>query len=197
MENMAFDAVREGEGGLRYGFVTGGERVALIKAGLGGDIFGDANKYLQIAHLLKEKYGFGAVVASNPEGARNWEASDLAALSAYGREAGIAHPEYFFFGHSNGGAKGLSLAAAGVPFRRMVLVNMPLMINFHKTKQYISAIPETEITAVYGEGDPSYPYLPFLEGKYQHLEVLRIPAADHNFRGMLPAFVALAELLAE
>ena len=194
---MEFDQIREGGVGLRYGFVFGGDRVAFIKVGLGGDIFGDANKYLQIAHLLKKKYGFGAVVASNPEGEKSHREEDLAALAAFVREGGLSSPAYFFFGHSNGGIKGLELAAAGVPFRRMVLVNMPLMINFHKTKQYLSAIPHAEVALVCGEGDPSYPYLPFLEGKYAHLEVLRVPAADHNFRGMLPAFVALAELLAE
>ena len=195
MGEMAFDAVREGEGGLRYGFVTGGKRVALIKAGLGGDIFGDANKYLQIAHLLRGKYGFGAVVASNPEGARNWEASDLAALSAYAREAGIAHPEYFFFGHSNGGAKGLSLASMGVPFRRMILVNMPLMINFHRTKEYIARIPQTSILAVFGERDPSISYVPFLEGRFENLRVLTVSGADHNFKGMADEFVGLSDFL--
>ena len=192
---MEFDQIREGGAGLRYGFVFGGDRVAFIKVGLGGDIFGYANKYLQIAHLLKEKYGFGAVVASNPEGKKSHREEDLAALAAFAREGGLSSPSYFFFGHSNGGIKGLELAAAGVPFRRMVLVNMPLMINFHKTKQYLSAIPHAEVTLVCGEGDPSYPYLPFLEGKYENLQILRVSGADHNFRGMLPEFIALSEHL--
>jgi hypothetical protein len=116
MGEMTFDAVRETAEGLRYGFVKGGERVALIKAGLGGDIFGDANKYLQIAHLLREKYGFGAVVASNPEGARNWEASDLAALSAYAREAGGPIPNISSSGIPTGARRGFPLPRRACPF---------------------------------------------------------------------------------
>ena len=84
-----------------------------------------------------------------------------------------------------------------VAFEKMILVNMPLMINFHKTKAYLAAIPKTEIIAVYGELDPSFRYVPFLSGKFQNLNVLKIPKADHNFAGMRTEFIDLSELLFE
>ena len=72
---------------------------------------------------------------------------------------------------------------------------MPLMINFHKTKRYLSAIPQTEVLAVFGELDPSFAYVPFLDGRYGHVKVLTVPYADHNFMGMTEEFVRLGRLL--
>ena len=77
----------------------------------------------------------------------------------------------------------------------MVLVNMPLMLNFHKTKRYVSAIPQTDIVAIYGQHDQSVPYLPFFEGKFENVKVLTVPNADHNFKGMLNEFIDLSDYL--
>ena len=77
----------------------------------------------------------------------------------------------------------------------MLLVNMPLMINFHKTKRWLAEISQTDVIAVYGERDPSYSYLPFINGRMDNLEVRIIPGADHNFAGRIDMFVALADEL--
>ena len=97
---------------------------------------------------------------------------------------------------NNGCVKGLELAASGIPFTKMVLVNMPLMINFHKTVQWISTMPETNIVTVYGETDPSYRYISFLDiKKLENVEILKVPGADHNFKGMMEQFIELSEKL--
>ena len=180
---------------LDYGMMRGGPQIVFIKSGLGSDHSGFENKYLRMAHGLHETYGCGVIVASNPQDGESHAESDRVILEQYASEHGIDDPEVFFFGSSNGCIKGLELADHGVDFRRMVLVNMPLMINFHKTKRYILSIPQTEILTVYGELDPSIPYVPFLEGRFRNVKVMTIPHADHNFKDMGTEFISLCDLL--
>ena len=72
---------------------------------------------------------------------------------------------------------------------------MPLMINFHKTKQYITLATQTEIVAIYGQHDPSFPYVPFLDGKLHNVKVVTVLNADHHFKGMLNDFINLSDML--
>ena len=88
------------------------------------------------------------------------------------------------------------MAESGTQFTKMVLVNMPLMEDFHKNVERMKAIPETKICTVYGERDPSLKYLPFLELlNPENVEIVKIPHADHNFRGMTDSFIELADWL--
>ncbi len=180
---------------IDYGVVRGNHKIVFVKAGLGGDHVGDEGKYLIMARRLRETYGCSVIVSANPYDGRAHIRQNKDVIEQYMAEEQIDSPELFFFGHSNGGVKGLQLACAGVAFRRMILVNMPLMINFHKTKRYISEIPQTGILAVYGEKDPSYPYMPLLEGRAENLSAMALPQADHNFKGMLQEFIGLSDWL--
>jgi predicted esterase len=182
---------------IDYGVVEGGNRIVLIKTGLGSDYFGYENKYLTMAFQLRDQYGFSVLVASNPHDGRRHTRMDQQALEQCTADLCGGSPELYFFGHSNGGIKGLELTSTGISFKKMVLVNMPLMINFHKTKRYISAIPQTTILAIFGEQDPSVSYAPFLERAAENVRVLTIPQADHTFRGMTNEFIGLSEWLME
>lgn len=191
---MIFDDILQADG-ICYGFVKGNRRIVFIKCGLGGSCAGYENKYLKMARHLKEKYGCSVIVASNPNDNKDHMDTDRQTVEKYISDNGIPFPELFFFGHSNGCTKGLALAASGVRFERMVLVNMPLTINLHKTGQYISQIPDTAIVAVYGDSDPSYPYIPFIRGKYENVKVISVPKADHNFQGLMSEFIHLGDKL--
>lgn len=179
---------------LPYGYLPGNEKVVFIKAGLGGDFLGYENKYLKIARLLHEKHGCTVVSVSNPYEKGYSVSDDSAILESMLRQLGIEHPELYLFGNSDGCRKGLALAAE-IPFRRMILVNMPLTINLHRTRRYLSLIPDTDVIAVYGERDVSYPYAAILEGKSERVQVIRVPDADHNFAGKTEEFIRLAEML--
>ncbi len=181
--------------GMNYGVVKGDHRIFFVKPGLGSDHVGYENKYLRMSYLLREKYGCSIIVASNPHDGVSHVNNDKSILEQYVTENSIESPELYFFGSSNGGIKGLELTDHGVVFRNMVLVNMPLMINYHKTKRYISAIPQTNILAVYGEYDPSVPYIPFIDGKFEHVKVVIIPRADHNFKERINEFIDISERL--
>ena len=182
------------EGELEYGYIPGNEKVVLIKAGLGGDYRGYENKYLRIARLLHEKHGCTVISVSNPYEKNFGVSDDRAILETVFRKLGIERPELYLFGNSDGCRKGLALAAE-VSFRRMILVNMPLTINFHRTRRYLSLVPDTDVIAVYGEKDVSYPYAALLEGKSERVKVIRVPKADHNFAGKTEMFIALSENL--
>ena len=180
---------------IDYGFVKGNNKIVFIKSGLGGNYLGYENKYLIMAYQLHDKYGCSVIVSSNPHDGRSHSSNDKQIIEQYIADSHIGFPELFFLGHSNGGIKGLELANANVEFKKMILVNMPLMINFHKTKRYIFSIPQTKIIAVYGEQDPSSPYIPFLEGIAKNIKVIKFLRADHNFKGLLKEFIDLSNLL--
>ena len=178
---------------VRYGIKYGNEKLVFVKAGLGGGIPGYCEKYLKIAERLNGKYGCTVICASNPTEIRDQTAIDKFAIDEAVRELGVSSYETYFFGHSNGGVKGLELARAGISFKKMILVNMPLMINMFKTKDMISKIPNTMVTLVYGSLDPSVPYIPFFDGKFQNVSVTVFSGTDHNFSGILSEFIALAD----
>lgn len=191
---MEFDQVLHLEG-ADFGICKGNHTVVFIKSGLGGSMIGHEERYLKMAYRLREQNGCTVIAASNPDDGKEHTERDRQIIEQYVRENHISAPKLLLFGNSNGCIKGLALAQAGVLFERMVLVNMPLMINFHKTKQHLATLAQTEIVAVYGQRDPSFSYIPFLEGKAQHLRVLQILDADHNFSGMTQAFLELGDLL--
>ena len=105
-----------------------------------------------------------------------------------------------YIGASMGATQGLVLATRHFAFRPMLLINMPLMINFHKIKDAL-ARAKADVTFVYGKEDPSHPYLPYLEQaaeRTSHIGGRRIEViegADHNFGGHLEEFIALGRLL--
>ena len=177
---------------VEYGYILGSSKILYIKAGMGGSYIGYENKYLKIAHRINEKYGFSVICVSNP--APLPIIVDKTILGRFIKEHHVQNPEMFFFGHSNGCIKGLELGADGIPFIKMVLVNMPLMINFHKTVHWINSMPNTDIVTVYGEADPSYRYIPFLQIENSgNPEIIKVSGADHNFTGMIEQFIELSE----
>ncbi|MBQ5633750.1 MAG: hypothetical protein IIV11_02565 [Clostridia bacterium] len=190
---MSFDYIGKTESGIEFGVIAGGENILFIKAGLGGNFSGYLDKYLKIAKRLNEIAGFSVISASNPHDGKSHVADDRAIIDDFITRSNIKSPRLFFLGHSNGGIKGLELCASGVAFRKMLLINMPLMINFHKTKRYISSVPDTDIKMVYGELDPSFSYVPFIGGRFRNVTVSTVPGADHNFSDMLDEFIALCD----
>ena len=192
---MQFDYVYMSGANHSYGFVRGNENIVFIKSGLGGSCFGFENKYLQIARRLNSKFGATIICASNPHDNKSHIEVDRRAIDDYIIENNISYPNLYFFGNSNGCIKGLQMSSAGCHFNKMVLVNMPLMINYHRTKAMIQEAKNTDILAVYGGKDPSVSYLPYIKDKYVNFKTNVFPQADHNFKGMLDEFIALADHL--
>lgn len=192
---MDFDCVRSVRDDLKYGLIKGDGRIVFVKVGLGGDHLGYENRYLKMARLLHDSFGCSVIVASNPQDGQNHIEEDRSIIKEYVLDEGIEDSELLFFGHSNGCIKGLALTGVGVSFSKMVLVNMPLMINFHKTKGYIAANQKTDVVAVYGDLDPSYPYTPYIKDKFPNLRLVTAENTEHNFFRKTDEFINLSRFL--
>ena len=192
---MIFDYVSQYDDRIEFGVIKGNSKIVFIKPGLGGSYLGYEEKYLKIAMRLHQNFGCSVICVSNPHDNKKHIDSDREIIEQYISDNNITHAELFYFGHSNGGIKGLELASSGISFCKMLLVNMPLMINLHKTKKYITEIPKTEIIAIYGEKDPSFSYTPFLDGLFENVKISSFPQADHHFKGFLDEFISLSDLL--
>ena len=193
---MTFDAektvVQEDGLTIEYGLMHGNNRIVIIKAGAGGSYTGYEEKYLRIAHRLREAHGCTVLCLSNYAN-DSFERGDVAVIRELIAEMG-GEVELCYIGNSNGSTQGLLTATKYFAFRRMVLVNMPLMLNFHRIKAALTRA-DTEIRFVYGEGDPSISYVPFLrnasakEGNLARTEIVTVDGADHNFEGMTDVFI--------
>ena len=138
---------------IEYGCIVGSNRIVYIKVGMGGSYIGYEEKYLKMARRLNDNYGCSVICVSNPLPHGRSVALDQVIIQDLVKRYNIQNPEMFFFGNSNGCVKGIEMAESGTQFTKMVLVNMPLMEDFHKNVERMKAIPETKIRAVYGEKD--------------------------------------------
>ena len=182
---------------VEYGIIEGNSHVVFIKSGAGGNYLGSQEKYLKMARLLNEKYGCTVICASNPD-RDSFTKCDLRLLSEYIETNIMDEPSLYFIGASNGAYQGLVTASKHFRFIKMILINMPLMINYHKSKAALDSLTDTEVLFVYGDLDPSFKYVPFLQTRYRDRFKIRIrEGADHNFRGMIDEYIALADLLIE
>jgi pimeloyl-ACP methyl ester carboxylesterase len=195
---MIFDTekivIREDGLRIEYGLIHGNDRIVIIKAGAGGSHIGYEEKYLKIARRLRDTHGCTVLCLSN-YASDSFARGDAAVIRKLIAEMG-GEVELYYIGNSNGSTQGLLDATQYFDFRRMVLVNMPLMMNFHKIKEALTRA-DTEIRFVYGEKDPSISYVPFLrnagqkEGNLARVEIVTVKGADHNFVGMTDVFMEL------
>lgn len=154
----------------RYGIVKGNHNTLFIKVGSGGSIQGYQNKYLKIARSVNYKYGLTVVVASNIE---------TSIINDFENVKEYLCGDIYFMGMSNGASQGIQNLYDDDRIKSMLLVNCPLMINLHKTKEGISKY-KGKITFVFGTKDPSFNYLPLIQD-FRNVRVVTILGQDHNF----------------
>ncbi len=178
------------DGEISIGYIPGSDKLLFIKTGQGGTIYGDENKYLNLAHYVNQKYGFSVFVSSTLSDSREAYENDIALLEEC---LGGADYEIYFLGVSKGGLIGLWHWADNPRIKRMVCINAPLMINFHgKTLPGVKKLGKGNLTMVYGSRDPSYKYTPFVD-KWTTVEI--IEGADHNLMGLESNFSQMIERL--
>ena len=175
----------------KYGIVFGGNVLVYIKTGNGGNIYGYENKYLKIANKIYDELGYAVLVASNPvEEKCNLQREIGNVFDAFGIYNTFA--DIIYIGFSDGANIGAQQGYLIPEIKRMLLINGPLMINFHKTKRGILAFKNEKIEMIYGEQDRSYNYvglLNFIDSKL--LEVNTLEGIDHNFTNALLDFEQL------
>lgn len=91
---------------LEYGIVFGSnnKKLLFIKAGQDGSARGYRNKYLKLAHEIREEYGMSVVCSSNPDTEINQMDHAMQILSKEGLLA--ADTQVYFAGFSKGASIG-------------------------------------------------------------------------------------------
>ena len=186
MDNDFDEVIKKEE--IEYGSVRGNENIVFLKAGAGGSFRGYGDKYLKMAIALHERDGATVICASNPSDALSLK-HDETVLSEVVNEL-TKSPVLKFIGVSRGAHLGIVHLSERFDFEKMLLINMPLMINFHKA---IKAIEGENVTFVFGSLDPSASYVPFLKGCCD--DVVMIEGADHKFTDMIEEFIELVNLI--
>lgn len=164
-----------------YGIVKGNNIVVYIKVGNGGSIEGYNNKYLIISNNINKKYGYTVIVSSNPVDLKEKESiyNDMSFIEQYMNNN---IKEIYGLGHSNGGVILLNYAYLFPKIKKVLSINAPLNINWHKIKEGITLSTAKSIQAVYGTFDPSYRYIELLKAiNKENLEVIEINGMDHDF----------------
>ena len=174
----------------RHAFLLGDKYapVVLIRSGAGGTFNGYSDKYLEIAKALQTEGKYSTISSSNNGIESFQEAITLSKKLARELEA----DKIFFIGSSLGALQGLQQEAEEPLFSKMILINPPLMVNFHQTTLQAVKQVHSRVNFVFGSMDPSARYIPFLSnvlGKKPNISFTLIPNADHHFSGMLNEFV--------
>ncbi len=189
---MEFDyEITRDNGQISYGIVNGSESIVFIKAGAGGSHTGYENKYVRMAHAIHKNDGSTVICASNPSDAlsREYDGAVLMQLIR-SKAAADTKPVLRFIGVSRGAFFGLTELAECFEFNKLLLINMPLMINFHKVKK---ARAISRAVFVFGSADPSVPYVPFLKRHTENITLIQ--GANHNFEGKTEDFISLYNLI--
>ncbi len=155
----------------KYGIVLGYNEVFLIKTELNGSIYGFQNRYLKMAKRINFEYGLTVIVANN--------LSDTTLEDDFYNLKDYIKGDIYFMGMSNGGTSAIQDENISSKIKKMLLVNLPLMINLHKTKDGIK-LYKGKLTFVYGSKDPSFNYLPLIQD-FRNANIVVIPNQDHNF----------------
>ena len=97
-------------------------------------------------------------------------------------------------GHSNGGLIGIRFGINYPQIKRMLLINTPLMINIHKTKECIKNFKGEKLTMVYGNLEQSYFYTELLKPlESDKFKLVIIKGQDHYFSKNDTDFKSLPE----
>lgn len=164
----------------RIGIIPGNDICVFIVTGRGGTIYGYKNKYINLATELSEHYGYTiCVVASPKEGPLELiENMNLCMNASF-------FTEVRYIGISYGALVGAQQGWQIPMISKMLLINGPLMINWHKTKLGAERFQGKEIMFVYGEKDPSYKYFELLKNiDSSVISLYSVESADHNFYGV-------------
>ena len=143
----------------QFGIIKGEKYLVFIKTGRGGSIEGFENKYLSICSFLFEKYGYTFVVSANPKDSACDLEEEIKCISKYIGD----YKEIFFVGISNGASIGAAQCRKIEKIKNAILINAPLMINFHKIKEGAKKFRGNNMYFLYGEDDPSFRYIEILK----------------------------------
>jgi len=182
--------------GVEFGLMEGTDGLLIVKTGSGGTIYGRENKYLTLADCIMERHNVSVMVSDNPlEIAPEENMSTTMSVAAdyiASQKDGIP---VSYFGVSKGGQYG-AMYGYRYPFvQKWLLLNMPVMINWHKSRAGLMKMSEEqEVTMIFGERDPSCPYAALIDLlRRENIKRVTLPDVGHTFSHEIDEFLRLAE----
>ena len=178
---------------LEYGVINGNENIFFIKCGAGGSIHGYEDKYLRMARRINDTSGATVICSSYPYPSDDCLLEyDVTLINKFISKFNFSGT-LNFIGASRGAYVGITYFSKRLDFSNMLFINMPLMINFHKSVEALIELTESRVIFAYGGCDPSVSYIPYL--RLYHSDIVTVDGADHTFSGMIDDFIALSDLI--
>ena len=175
---------------IDYGIVNGNNTIVFIKAGQNGSLYGYENKYLQIALNINNKYGYTVICSSNPFDGNNPLDNAMKIINNYCRKNNYEDYKIYYMGHLNGGLIGLWFGVNYEKIERMLVINTPLMYNWHKIKEGIQKFKGNKLTLE----DQSINYVGLINPLENDIVKLKIiEGQDHHFSKDIYDFKKLPE----
>ena len=194
-ENKDYDAFLSFHG-VEFGLMEGTDGLLVVKTGSGGTIYGHENKYLTLAARIAERHNVSVIVSDNPlELAPEENMSITMSVAADYISSRKEEMPVSYFGVSKGGQYG-AMYGYRYPFvQKWLLLNLPVMINWHKSRAGLMKMSEEqEVTMIFGERDPSYPYAELIDlMRKENIKRVTIPNEDHTFSHAIDEFLRLPE----
>ena len=165
---------------LEYGITFGSnhKKILFVKAGQDCSARGYRNKYLKLAHEIREEYGMSVICSSNPDTEINQMDHAMQILSKEGLLATDA--QIYFAGFSKGASIGCLQGANYPQITRYLLVNLPIIINTLKICRAAKNFSGEKMSFVFGSEDPSANSLGLLRlHERENMNVRIIPGQDH------------------
>lgn len=176
---------------VNIGIIDGNNVIVLVIPGQNTDIYGYENRYLKLSKKLNNEYGATVIITSNPFQMDDPISDLMYVINKYAER--FDDYKLYYFGFSKGANIGAQYATTEYKFSRLVLINGPLMINYHKTKDGFHRFNGERISFIYGSLDPSYQYAELItyEPK-ENRELIILENMDHNVKNE-EIFLSLAD----
>lgn len=168
---------------IQYGIIKGNNKILFIKPGQDGSLVGYKDKYYNLAKYINKKYGMTVISSNNPY-IKPYNPLDdaMQVINAYVKEMNYDEYEVYYLGNSCGGMLGARYSYLYSCIKNALLINPPLMINFHKMKDGVEEFDGKKLVFIYGSKDPSMNLIGLLdviENKKVAYDI--IEGEDHNF----------------
>lgn len=165
----------------KVGIIKGSSLCVLIKPESDDNFYGHKGRYIEIAGRINKEFGLTVCVSVkslDSEKSLFDEISVIRAICPFVED-------FLFIGVSAGGLVGAQQAWMNYQVKKMLLINLPLMLNIHKTKEGLSKFDTENAMIVYGERDNSFRNIQLLkEGELSKIKLFSVPDADRRFTGM-------------
>ena len=182
---------------IQYGILFGNEKIVFIKAGTGGSIRGHQDKYIKMAHRIRDRIGATVICASNGDAdPRDQLRADKFLIKKVIAERGFENYEMYFVGTSDGGYHSLLLTQQFPKTVKYLGIN-----SSHKGiedfAERILSLSQVKKILVYGRNDEDFDKdFPTMNAlACDNLEIVVLNGVDHDFTDKVDDFIALIDLI--